>query len=261
MSDAWLSKDISIVLASASPRRRELLSLLSLPFYVVVADVDETDGDGELPQVMVQRLSQDKALTVFSQDKALSVFSQDKALTVFSQDKALTVFSQDKALTVAARHPQVLVIAADTTVALDGESLGKPSNAAEATAMLRALRGRPHQVYSGLTVLQGDQILTELVESIVWMRHYSEEEIVHYVASGDPLDKAGSYAVQHAGFHPADRVEGCFANVMGLPLCHLARMLVQLGVPVPVDVPAVCQAHTGFMCQFLTVSRGQGTFR
>jgi septum formation protein len=225
MSDAWLSKDISIVLASASPRRRELLSLLSLPFYVVVADVDETDGDGELPQVMVQRLSQDKALTV------------------------------------AARHPQVLVIAADTTVALDGESLGKPSNAAEATAMLRALRGRPHQVYSGLTVLQGDQILTDLVESIVWMRHYSEEEIVHYVASGDPLDKAGSYAVQHAGFHPADRVEGCFANVMGLPLCHLARMLVQLGVPVPVDVPAVCQAHTGFMCQFLTVSRGQGTFR
>lgn len=226
MSDEWLSKGISIVLASASPRRRELLSLLSLPFYVVVADVDETDGDGESPQAMVQRLSQDKALAVFGQDKALTVFSQDRAL----------------------------IIAADTTVALDGESLGKPSNAAEATAMLRSLRGRPHQVYSGLTVLRGDQILTGLVESIVWMRHYSEEEIVHYVASGDPLDKAGSYAVQHAGFHPADRVEGCFANVMGLPLCHLARMLVQLGVPVPVDVPAVCQAHTGFVCQFLTVS-------
>jgi len=204
---------ISILLASASPRRRELLSLLGLPFSVVVADVDETDGDGESPQAMVQRLSRAKALAV------------------------------------ATRHPHALVIAADTTVALDGQSLGKPADAAEATAMLRALRGRLHRVYSGLTVAQGGQALTDLAESDVWMRDYSDEEIVRYVISGDPLDKAGAYAVQHASFHPAERVEGCFASVMGLPLCHLARTLARLGVTVPVGVPIVCQAHTGFVCR------------
>jgi len=204
---------VSILLASASPRRRELLAYLGLPFSVVAADVDETDGDGESPQAMVQRLSQAKALAVVAQ------------------------------------HPRGLVIAADTTVALDGASLGKPADAAEATAMLRALRGRSHQVYSGLTVAQDGQTITELAESEVWMRDYSDQEIAHYVASGDPLDKAGAYAVQHAGFHPAERVEGCFASVMGFPLCHLARTLARLGVTVPADVPAACRAHTGFVCQ------------
>jgi len=204
---------ISILLASASPRRRELLSLLGLPFLVVVADVDETDGDGESPRAMVQRLSRAKALAV------------------------------------ATRHPHALVIAADTTVALDGKSLGKPADAAEATAMLSALRGRLHRVYSGLTVAQGGQALTDLAESDVWMRDYSDEEIARYVTSGNPLDKAGAYAVQHASFHPAERVEGCFASVMGLPLCYLARTLARLGVTVPVNVPIVCQAHTGFACR------------
>lgn len=204
---------ISILLASASPRRRELLSLLGLLFSVVVADVDETDGDGESPQAMVQRLGRAKALAV------------------------------------ATRHPHALVIAADTTVALNGESLGKPVDAAGATAMLRALRGRLHRVYSGLTVAQGGQAFTDLVESDVWMRDYSDEEIARYVTSGDPLDKAGAYAVQHASFHPAERVEGCFASVMGLPLCHLARTLARLGVTVPVNVPIVCRAHTGFACR------------
>lgn len=204
---------ISILLASASPRRRELLSLLGLPFSVVVADVDETDGDGESPRAMVQRLGRAKALAV------------------------------------ATRHPHALVIAADTTVALDGKSLGKPVDAAEATAMLCALRGRLHRVYSGLTVAQGGQAFTDLAESDVWMRDYSDEEIARYVTSGDPLDKAGAYAVQHASFHPAERVEGCFASVMGLPLCHLARTLARLGVTVPVNAPIVCQAHTGFVCR------------
>ena len=203
----------SILLASGSPRRRELLSLLDLSFSIVVADVDETNGDGESPQAMVQRLSQAKAWAV------------------------------------AARHPQALIVAADTTVALDGQSLGKPADAAEATAMLRALHDRPHQVYSGLTVTLSGQVLTDLAESVVWMRDYSDAEIARYVASGDPLDKAGAYAVQHPGFSPAERVEGCFASVMGLPLCHLTRTLTRLGVQVPADVPAVCQAHTDFACQ------------
>jgi predicted house-cleaning NTP pyrophosphatase (Maf/HAM1 superfamily) len=89
------------------------------------------------------------------------------------------------------------------------------------------------------------------------MRDYSKKEIARYVSSGDPLDKAGAYAVQHAGFHPAERVEGCFASIMGLPLCHLARMLARLGVTVPVDVPAACQAHTGFACQISGEIRGK----
>jgi len=209
-----ISKALSILLASASPRRRELLALLELPFSVVAADVDETNGDGESPQAMVQRLSRAKALAV------------------------------------AARQPRhALVIAADTTVALDSQSLGKPANAADAIAMLRALRGRPHQVYSGLTVTQDGQTITELAESDVWMRNYSDEEIARYVAGGDPLDKAGAYAVQHMGFHPAKRVEGCFASVMGFPLCHLTRALARLGVIVLVDVPTVCQAHTSIECR------------
>jgi len=208
-----VSQDTAIMLASASPRRRELLTLLSLPFSVVAADVDETDGEGESPQAMVQRLSRAKALAV------------------------------------AARHPLALVIAADTTVALDGASLGKPADPAEAIAMLRALRGRLHQVYSGLTVAQDGQIVTTLAESVVWMRDYNDLEVARYVSSGDPLDKAGAYAVQHVGFHPAERVEACFASVMGFPLCHLARTLNRFEVTVPVDVPVVCQAHTGFTCR------------
>ncbi len=203
----------SILLASASPRRRELLSLLGLSFSIVVADVDEVDSDGESPQAMAQRLSRAKALAV------------------------------------ASSHLSALVIAADTTVALDGESLGKPADAAQATAMLRALRGHPHQVYSGLTVALNDRSLTDLAESVVWMRDYNDEEIARYVASGDPLDKAGAYGVQHAGFHPAERVEGCFASVMGLPLCHLARALIRLDVAAPVDAPTVCQAHIGSVCR------------
>jgi len=204
---------VPILLASASPRRRELLALLALAFTVVAADVDETDGEGESPPAMVHRLSRSKALTV------------------------------------AARYPSTLVVAADTTVALDGRSLGKPADAAEATAMLRALRGRPHRVYSSLTVALKEQIVTDLAESQVWMRPYSDDEIARYVAGGDPLDKAGAYGIQHAGFHPAARVEGCFASVMGLPLCHLARALARLGVATPVDVPAACRAHTGQPCR------------
>jgi MAF protein len=204
-----LSPDATpIILASASPRRRELLSLLELPFSIVVAKVEETNHAGEPPSAMVQRLSRAKARFV------------------------------------AARHPKALVIGADTTVALDGESLGKPADPAEATAMLRALRGRPHRVYSGLTLIHRDRALTDLAESVVWMRNYDDEEMARYVASGDPLDKAGAYAIQHGGFHPVARIEGCYANVMGLPLCHLTRALARFGVRVPVDLPAACRAHT-----------------
>lgn len=202
------------VLASASPRRRELFSLLELPFVATAAEVDEAIEGEESPQEMVCRLSLAKA-------KAVGLL-----------------------------YPGGLIIAADTIVVLDGDILGKPADEAEAVAMLRRLQGRKHIVFSGVTVyhLPSGRAITELAESAVWMRTYTDEEIAYYVASGDPLDKAGAYAIQHQGFSPVERIEGCYASVMGLPLCHLARALAQLGVTLPVDVPQVCQSFIGHQC-------------
>ena len=203
-----------LILASASPRRRELLSLLEVPFVAAVADVDEEIEEGESPEEMVCRLSLLKARAV-----ALS-------------------------------YPEGLIVAADTTVALDGVVLGKPADEAEAVAMLRRLRGRKHTVLSGVTVYHpaSGRAITELAESAVWMRAYTDEEVARYAASGDPLDKAGAYAIQHHDFSPVERIGGCYANVMGLPLCHLARALAQFGVTLTVDVPQVCQGFTGHHC-------------
>jgi predicted house-cleaning NTP pyrophosphatase (Maf/HAM1 superfamily) len=140
---------------------------------------------------------------------------------------------------------------------------------ADATDMLSRLRDRPHQVYSGVTVCppeRGDGPLTAVVGTTVWMRPYGEQEIAAYVASGDPQDKAGAYGIQHAAFHPVARLRGCYASVMGLPLCQLARALTQAGVVPPVDVPAVCSALTGVPCcggeeQELTLESQEGIGR
>jgi MAF protein len=203
-----------LVLASASPRRRRLFSLLEVPFAAAAADVDEEIKEGESPQEMVCRLSLAKAQAV-----ALS-------------------------------YPGALIVAADTIVVLDGDVLGKPAGEAEAVAMLRRLRGREHTVFSGVTVYSpaAGQTITELAESAVWMRAYTDEQVTRYAATGDPLDKAGAYAIQHPNFSPVERIEGCYASVMGLPLCHLARALTQLGLTLPVDVPQACQGFTGHHC-------------
>jgi len=211
-----------LVLASASPRRRQLFSLLEVPFVAVAADVDEEIEEGESPQEMVCRLSLAKARAV-----ALS-------------------------------YPEDVIVAADTIVVLDGDVLGKPADEAEAVAMLRRLRGREHTVLSGVTVYhpasgracpeRSRRAITKLAESTVWMRAYADEEMIRYAASGDPLDKAGAYAIQHQSFGPVERIEGCYASVMGLPLCHLTRALVQLGLTLPVDVPQACQGFTGHRC-------------
>lgn len=224
------------VLASASPRRRQLFSLLNVPFIATAANVDEEIGEGENPEGVVCRLSLAKARAV-----ALS-------------------------------YPEDVIVAADTIVALDGDVLGKPADEAEAVAMLRRLRGREHAVLSGVTIYHpapplsppqpwgglgralppkiggAGRAITELAESVVWMRAYTDEEMIRYAASGDPLDKAGAYAIQHHNFSPVERIEGCYASVMGLPLCHLARALAQLGLMLPVDVPQACQGFTGHRC-------------
>jgi len=116
--------------------------------------------------------------------------------------------------------------------------------------MLKSLRGHTHQVYSALAVLRmrDERLITDLCVTDVPMRNYSDEELEAYVLTGDPLDKAGAYAIQHPGFHPVENMKGCYASVMGLPLCHLIRVLRMLGVPVDTDIPAACQSLLKYQC-------------
>jgi septum formation protein len=211
-----------LILASGSPRRRQLLPLLGLPFVIKTVSVDERPLLAEPPTELVLRVSQLKAL----------------AVPVLSAGEGNRVRRDE------------LVVAADTIVALDGEVLGKPVDRADAARMLSGLRDRPHVVYSGISVYHPamQRMETELAQSSVWMRDYTDEEIAHYVASGDPLDKAGAYAIQHPVFDPVSRVEGCWLSVMGLPLCQLGRALSKFGVVVPANVPGACQAFNQREC-------------
>ncbi|HSS98435.1 MAG TPA: Maf family protein [Terriglobales bacterium] len=183
-------KTLGLVLASSSPRRKKLLSLTGLPFEVRPADINEDVHEKEEPQPYVIRLAEEKAAAVAHQ-----------------------IAGED-----------VLVLAADTTVAQDGVILGKPADAIEAKKILTELRGRSHVALTGITIMRSSDgaTLTDLAETQVPMRNYSNEEIDAYVATGDPLDKAGSYAIQNAQFHPVENMQGCFANVAGLPLLPFA---------------------------------------
>jgi septum formation protein len=204
-----------IILASNSPRRKELLALFGLPYRSCPADIDESPLAGEAPRAYVLRLAESKARAVAAQVPIDS-----------------------------------LVIAADTTVADGGDILGKPANEQEAVQILTRLHGHTHQVYTAVAILRtADHIL--LLDSCatdVPMRDYSPEEIAAYVATGDPLDKAGAYAIQHAGFHPVEHLEGCYANVVGLPLCHLTRLLRRLMVEPQADIPQACQTVMDYDC-------------
>jgi MAF protein len=159
--------------------------------------------------------------------------------------------SETKARTCAAITLQEsVIIAADTTV-VDGKSiLGKPGDAAEAVEMLRKLRSRTHQVYSGICVIEapGGNLGHDLCVTQVPMRAYDDQEIDAYVASGDPLDKAGAYAIQHPEFHPVKSMSGCYASVMGLPLCHLTRSLRPFGIDPLTDISKDCQSWLNYDC-------------
>jgi MAF protein len=206
-----------LILASASPRRRELLGLLGLVFGARAARIAETPQSSESAVEAVQRLAREKAAAIARQI-----------------------------------HPRScpIVIGADTIVVLDGDALGKPRDPMEAETTLRQLRGREHEVYTALSLITrpDEESLDCLVRTVVPMRDYSDEEIYLYVRSGDPFDKAGAYAIQNPGFHPVADLSGCYANVMGLPLCHLAVQLSKLGIEPQVDVADACQAKTGYTC-------------
>ena len=145
-----------------------------------------------------------------------------------------TMLAERKARAVAARHGGDLVLGADTVVAVDGRSLGKPADASEARWMLRHLRGRSHEVVTGVALADAASGALSVAcrESQVMMRDYGEGEMEAYVASGEAMDKAGAYGVQDAAFSPASHVRGCYANVMGLPLCTVSSMLEEHGVAV-----------------------------
>ena len=154
--------------------------------------------------------------------------------------------SLDKALAAADRVADAMVVTADTVVALNGDILEKPAGRAEATEMLRALRGREHTVLTGVTVLDAASRhrLSTSKATTVLMRAYSDDELEAYVASGEPMDKAGAYAIQDETFRPAQRVEGCYLNVVGFPLCEVVRLLSDMGVRADLrhdwEVPAQC---------------------
>jgi septum formation protein len=209
-----------LILASGSPRRRELLAAVAPSFDIQVTDVDETRRPGENPADMVIRLSRDKAT----------------ALTATADVKD------------GADSAMVAILSADTVVALDGAILGKPSKPADAAAMLRALRARTHQVYTAVSLLHRGHLATRLSISDVKMRDYADGEIEAYVASGDPTDKAGAYAIQHEWFAPVAEWSGCYTGIMGLPLYAVAELLAQAGISDPIDVAVRCELATGQCC-------------
>jgi septum formation protein len=204
LDNGWVKP--KLILASASPRRRMLLTALGAMFEARPSDVNEDPRPGETPTETQTRITVDKAQAA-------------------EMDRDATV------------------IACDTTVLLDGEMLNKPANAAEAWDMLRRLRGRAHQVQSCLVVLRGEHTSVDLVTTEVQMRVYSDAEIEAYIATGDPFDKAGGYAAQHAQFRPVAEIRGCPLNVIGLPLCQLRARVAGLG-----DCGPVCERLYGRTC-------------
>lgn len=190
------SAPIHLILASASPRRRELLSLLRVPFEVIQADIDERPHPAEPPDRYVARVAGEKAAAV------------------------------------ARSHPTAVVLAADTSVILNGEILGKPRDRDDACAMLRALSGRTHTVLTAVA-LDGRQRAGRVVETTVRFRALGEREIAWYVDTGEPLDKAGAYAVQGAGGLWVERVDGSPSNVIGLPLAETVELLSAAGLALP----------------------------
>ena len=205
-----------LILASQSPRRRELLDWLDIPFETLDGSIDERPLPGEGSRDHVLRIAETKA----------SAASQDL-------------------------DGDSIVISADTVVVDRGELLGKPADAAQAAQILQRLSGRDHFVDTGFIYydLRTQSMAKGLCESQVRMRSLSDNEINTYVLSGDPLDKAGAYAIQNREFNPVPEFSGCLTNVMGLPLCHLKRTFLEQGIDLPIDLTTTCRENLGYDCR------------
>lgn len=202
-----------IILASASPRRKELFQSLGVSFSVVNSGVEETTEATDDPAKLAADLAAEKAETV------------------------------------AGRVSSELVLGADTVVVVDHEVLGKPVDDADARRMLRLLRDRWHEVITGVAIVDVSAASSDVrtVETRVRMAPYSDREIDQYVASGEPRDKAGSYAIQGLGSRLVETIEGCYTNVVGLPVCEVARLFSRFGVTVRASGP-VCRNASGEPC-------------
>lgn len=223
-----LEADVDMVLASASPRRQGLLRLFGISFCVRAADVDEEPLPGESPEALTTRLARSKALAIASKlDSSQSLRDcSDPSRSSIEPTTSDTVVSSGGRMPESHRS---VVLAADTVVVLDGTILGKPVDDVEATAMLAALRGRAHRVLTGVALaVAGEIAWSSVVETRVWMRAYDADDVERYVRSGSPLDKAGAYGIQDRDFRPVERIEGCYANVVGLPLCEVRRALATI---------------------------------
>jgi septum formation protein len=188
-----------LVLASASPRRRELLAQVGYDFHSVAPETDETPTAGETPGALVDRLARAKA----------------EAARRLLDDRSR------------------VILAADTVVVLDDEILGKPTSPAVATAMLRKLSGRVHDVATGVAVVAPSATRLITVTTIVEIRSLTDDEIAWYVATGEPLDKAGGYGIQGIGGSLVTRIDGSYSNVVGLPLAETVALLDAAGIERP----------------------------
>ena len=183
-----------VILASASPRRRELLALIRIPHEVLPADVDESHRPGEVPAAYAERLAREKA-------------------------------------TVIARSaPAAVVVGADTIVVIDGEILGKPRDEPDAARMLALLSGRSHTVYTAVAIARGAAIESDIEVVSVTFRPLDRAEIAAYIATGEPMDKAGAYGIQGFGATIVERIDGDYFAVMGLALGRLVRVMQRVGV-------------------------------
>lgn len=200
----------ALILASGSPRRRELLGLFDIPFKTQPADIDETQNPAETPQTYVWRLARQKGLAV-------------------------------------AVGSDLPVLSADTIVEFEGSVWGKPADLSAARRTLNTLKARTHRVYTAISLLDPahNLELERMVRSEVHMRDYSDAELQTYLDSGDWRDKAGGYAIQHAGFHPCQGYVGSYSNIMGLPLCETAELLRQAGFAIPVEFKERAEAELG----------------
>ena len=182
---------MQLILASQSPRRKELMGLFHIPFQIRVADIDETMDPEKSAADEVARVSRAKAMAV-------------------------------------PREKDDIVVAADTIVVCGGEVLGKPQDEADAYRMLRLLSGRDHQVMTGMTVLRGEQVLSCTEITDIHFRELSDKEILSYIATKEPMDKAGSYGIQGGAALFAEKLCGDYYNVMGLPVCRLGQLLKEI---------------------------------
>jgi septum formation protein len=234
-----------IILASNSPRRKQLLAFGGWSFQVLPVDIDEGVMAAELPDAYVLRLSHGKACA--ARELLLTNMAHAGDLIVSADTTVVLPLGDDdrEAARLLPEFQSIGELGASQYIIL-----GKPMSAEHAGRILAILRNRVHQVYTGVTIMRisDDVCYSTVCITDVPMRDYTDDEIRNYIASGDPFDKAGAYAIQNKDFHPAQNLHGCYANVMGLPVCHLAKLLEKMGVQVDADITSRCLHEFDYAC-------------